>query len=385
MNIKITDSIKYIGVDDKDLDLFEGQYVVPNGVSYNSYLIKDEKIAVLDTVDSRATDTWLEKLDGELEGKKVDYLVVSHLEPDHSYNIKLLCEKYPDMKLIGNQKTFAFLPQFFNIDEFEKRKVLVNDGDEIVLGQHTLKFAMAPMVHWPEVMVTYEKKEKVLFSADAFGKFGTLDIAEEWESEARRYYFNIVGKYGIQVQALLNKATELEIKMICPLHGPILDKNIEYYVDMYNTWSQYIPEEDGILIVAASMHGNTFEAMKELKRMLIEKSDKEVKLIDLVREDLSKVISQAFKYKTLVLAAPTYNAELFPLMEHFLRELKGKGYKNRKIAFVENGTWAPMANKLMMDIVTQMKDMEVVMPQVTIRTKLNEETRQKLEELAEVL
>ncbi len=385
MNIKITDSIKYIGVDDKDLDLFEGQYVVPNGVSYNSYLIKDEKIAVLDTVDSRATDTWLEKLDGELEGKKVDYLVVSHLEPDHSYNIKLLCEKYPDMKLIGNQKTFAFLPQFFNIDEFEKRKVLVNDGDEIVLGQHTLKFAMAPMVHWPEVMVTYEKKEKVLFSADAFGKFGTLDIAEEWESEARRYYFNIVGKYGIQVQALLNKATELEIKMICPLHGPILDKNIEYYVDMYNTWSQYIPEEDGILIVAASMHGNTFEAMKELKRMLIEKSDKEVKLIDLVREDLSEVISQAFKYKTLVLAAPTYNAELFPLMEHFLRELKGKGYKNRKIAFVENGTWAPMANKLMMDIVTQMKDMEVVMPQVTIRTKLNEETRQKLEELAEVL
>ena len=383
MKVEITNAIKYIGVDDKKIDLFESQYVVPNGVSYNSYLIKDEKNVVMDTVDKRATDEWVKNLENELQGEAVDYLVISHLEPDHSYNIKLLCEKYPAMKLIGNAKTFALLPQFFSIDNLEDRKVVVSEGEEINFGKHTLKFFMAPMVHWPEVMVSYEETEKILFSADGFGKFGTLDTDEDWTCEARRYYFNIVGKYGVQVQTLLHKAATLDIKMICPLHGPILKENLGYYINKYDVWSRYQAEDDGVFIAYASIHGNTEIAAKKIAEILKEKGAKKVAITDLSRDDMAEAVEDAFRYDKIILASSTYNNGIFVPMEQFLNLLKSKNFQNRKIGIIENGTWAPAAAKNMVDVLNTMKAITIVEPKVTIKTTVKEENIKILEELAE--
>ncbi len=379
----ISNNIIYIGADDKTIDLFEGQYVVPNGISYNSYLIKDEKNVVMDTIDRRKTDEWLENLEKALDGQKVDYLVISHLEPDHAYNIGVLAEKYPDMKLIGNMKTFAFLPQFFSIENLDERKIVVSEGDEINIGKHTLQFFMAPMVHWPEVMVTYEKTEKIVFSADGFGKFGTLDTEEDWTCEARRYYFNIVGKYGVQVQDLLKKLSTLDVKMICPLHGPILKENLEYYIGKYDVWSSYKPEDDGVFIAYSSIHGNTADAARELAEILKCKGAKKVSMADLTRDDMAEAVEDAFRYDKIILASSSYNFGVFPPMEQFLHHLLGKNYQNRKIGLVENGTWAPTAAKCMKDILDKMKDITICSPVVTIKSTLNEESRKKLEELAD--
>ncbi len=378
----ISKDIIYIGADDKEIDLFESQYIVPNGISYNSYLIKDEKNVVMDTIDKRKTEKWLANLEKALAGEKTHYLVISHLEPDHAYNIELLSRKYPEMKLIGNEKTFAFLPQFFDIPDLETRKIIVKEGDEISIGTHTLQFFMAPMVHWPEVMVTYEKTEKIVFSADGFGKFGSLDTEEDWDCEARRYYFNIVGKYGLQVQALLKKLATLDVKMICPLHGPILKENLGHYIEKYNIWSSYQPEDDGILIAYASIHGNTADAVRELAQMLETKGAKKVSLTDLARDDMAEAIEDAFRYDKMIVAASSYNFGVFPPMEQFLHHLSGKNYQNRKIGIVENGTWAPTAGRCMRDILETMKDVKICDTQVTIRSRLNEESRGKLEELA---
>lgn len=382
-DITISKDIIYVGADDKDIDLFESQYVVPKGISYNSYLIKDEKNVVMDTIDKRKTDEWMQKLENALAGEKPDYLVISHLEPDHAYNIERLAKKYPEMKLIGNEKTFAFLPQFFEIPDLEARKIVVKEGDELAIGNHTLQFFMAPMVHWPEVMVTYEKTEKILFSADGFGKFGSLDTDEDWTCEARRYYFNIVGKYGMQVQALLKKLAGLEIKMICPLHGPLLKENLAFYIQKYDIWSSYEPEDDGVLIAYASIHGNTADSAHELAQILEEKGAKKVVLTDLARDDMAEAISNAFRYDKIILAASSYNFGVFPPMEQFLRHLAGKNYQNRKIGIVENGTWAPTAGKCMKEIVETMKNITICDTIVTIRSRLNEESRTKLEALAE--
>ena len=377
----ISNAIKYIGVDDKEIDLFEGQYIVPNGISYNSYLIKDEKIAVLDTVDRRKSDEWFNNLITELDGKEPDYLVVLHMEPDHSYNVGALAQKYPNMKIVGNAKTFEYMQQFFEISNLEERKVIVTEATELCLGEHTLQFFMAPMVHWPEVMVAYEKTEKIVFAADGFGKFGTLDTEEDWTCEARRYYFNIVGKYGAQVQALLKKLSTLDVKMICPLHGPILKENLEFYIDKYDIWSKYEPEDDGVFIVYASVYGNTKEAMEELAEILREKGAKKVAISDLTKEDFAEAIEDAFRYDKIVFAAPTYNAGLFPVMEHLLRELSEKNYQNKKIGLVENGTWAPMAAKKMKEIIATMKNMTVCDNVVTIKSKLSKDSRKQMKEL----
>lgn len=381
--MKITEDIIYIGADDKTIDLFEGQYVVPNGISYNSYLIKDEKNVIMDTIDKRKSKEWLENLAKALEGQSPDYLVVSHMEPDHAFNIGEIANKYPEMKIIGNQKTFVMLKQFFNIPNLEERKVEVKEGEEINIGKHTLQFFMAPMVHWPEVMVTYEKTEKIVFSADGFGKFGTLDVKEEWIEEARRYYFNIVGKYGAQVQALLKKLATLDVKMICPLHGPILKENLEYYIDKYNTWSSYTPEEDGILIAYASIYGNTANVAKKLAEKLEQKGEKKVILKDLARDDMADAIEDAFRYDKIILAASSYNMGVFPPMEQFLNQLKAKNYQNRKIGIIENGTWAPSAGKCMKDIISNMKDITIYEPTITIMSTLNEENKVQLEKLVD--
>lgn len=380
--MKITEDIIYIGADDKTIDLFEGQYVVPNGISYNSYLIKDEKNVIMDTVDKRKTEEWLKNLEQALGNKKPYYLVVSHMEPDHAYNIGEIASKYPEMKIVGNQKTFVMLKQFFNIPNLEERKVEVKEGTEINIGKHTLQFFMAPMVHWPEVMVTYEKTEKIVFSADGFGKFGTLDVEEEWIEEARRYYFNIVGKYGAPVQALLKKLSTLDVKMICPLHGPVLKENLGYYIDKYNTWSSYAPEDYGVLIAYASIYGNTANVARKLAEILENKGAKKVVLKDLARDDMAYVIEDAFRYDKIVLAASSYNMGIFPPMEHFLNQLKGKNYQKRKIGIIENGTWAPSAGKCMKDIISNMKDITIYEPTITIMSTLNEETSIKLDELA---
>ena len=377
----ISNAIKYIGVDDKEIGLFEGQYIVPNGISYNSYLIKDEKIAVLDTVDRRKSDEWFDNLITELDGKEPDYLVVLHMEPDHSYNVGALAQKYPNMKIVGNAKTFEYMQQFFEISNLEERKVIVTEATELCLGEHTLQFFMAPMVHWPEVMVAYEKIEKIVFAADGFGKFGTLDTEEDWTCEARRYYFNIVGKYGAQVQALLKKLSTLDVKMICPLHGPILKENLEFYINKYDIWSKYEPEDDGVFIAYVSVYGNTKEAMEELAEILREKGAKKVAISDLTIEDFAEAIEDAFRYDKIIFAAPTYNAGLFPVMERLLRELSEKNYQNKKIGLVENGTWAPMAAKKMKEIIATMKNMTVCDNVVTIKTRLTEYSRKQMEEL----
>ena len=379
----ISEDIIYIGADDKDLDLFESQYIVPNGISYNSYLILDKKIAVMDTIDKRKTNEWLDNLDKALNGRIPDYLVVSHMEPDHAANIKNLIDKYPNIKIVSNNKVFSFIPQFFDISDLEERKIEVKEGDTLSLGKHTLQFIMAPMVHWPEVMMEYEQTEKILFSADAFGKFGALDADEDWDCEARRYYFNIVGKYGMQVQAVLKKAATLDIKTICPLHGPILKENLEHYIEQYNTWSSYKPESDGIFIACSSIHGNTMNAAKELKEILEKKGAKKVVLSDLSREDWAECVEDAFRYGKVILMSSTYNMGIFTPMEQFLHHLKTKNYQNRIVGIVENGTWAPNAAKCMKEILETMKDITIIEPVVTIKSTLNENTKKQLEILAE--
>ena len=383
MDNKITDSIIYIGVDDKDIDLFESQYIVPNGVSYNSYVIMDEKIAIMDTADARVTDKWFENLNKALGDRKPDYLIVSHMEPDHASNIQKAAETYPDMKIVGNAKTFPMMEQFFDID-LTDRKVVVAEGDKLSLGEHELTFVMAPMVHWPEVMMEYESKDKVIFSADGFGKFGALDTDEDWACEARRYYFNIVGKYGAQVQAVLKKAAGLDISIICPLHGPILKENLGYYIDKYNTWSSYEPEDEGILVACASIHGNTKKAAEELAEKL-KATGVKVAFTDLCRDDMAEAVEDAFRYDRLVLCTCTYDAGIFPPMEDFLHHLKAKAYQKRKVAFMENGTWAPTAAKQMKAIVEGFKNIEIIEPVVTIKSTLNDNSRAQMDELVQNL
>lgn len=380
----ISESIKYIGVDDRETDLFEGQYIIPNGVSYNSYVIFDEKIAVMDTVDKIATDKWVENLEKALNGKAPDYLVISHMEPDHASNVKLFAEKYPNAKLVGNAKTFAYMPQFFNLNA-DDRKVVVKEGDTLELGQHTLTFIMAPMVHWPEVMVAYDSKDKVLFSADGFGKFGALDADEDWTCEARRYYFNIVGKYGAQVQALLKKTASLDIQTICPLHGPILNENLSYYIDKYDIWSSFRPEDKGVMIAYGSMHGNTKQAALELKALLEERGVQKVAVADLTRDDMAEAIEDAFRYDRLVVACPTYDGALFPAVEDFLYHLKIKNYQSRRVALIENGTWAPMAGKKMKEYFEGMKNITLCDTAVTVKSTLNEASAEQLKALADEL
>lgn len=382
--VTISDAVRYVGVNDKDIDLFESQYIVPNGVSYNSYVILDDKIAVMDTVDARKTDEWLGNLEAELGGKSPDYLIISHLEPDHSGSIQAVTEKYPEMKLVGNSKVFAMLPQFFDLD-VEGKKVVVAEGDTLELGSHTLTFVMAPMVHWPEVMVEYESSEKILFSADAFGKFGTLDTDEDWACEARRYYFNIVGKYGAQAAALLNKAAGLEIEKICPLHGPVLQENLEYYIGKYKVWSSYESENDGVLIAFGSIHGNTGKAAKKLGEILEAKGAKKVVVSDLSREDMAEVIEDAFRYDKLVLACATYDGGLFPVMQDLLYHLGHKNFQNKKVAFMENGSWGPMANKKMREAVEGMKKMTLCDHMVTIKSVMKDSDLAQMEALAEEL
>lgn len=380
----ITDSIVYVGVDDKTIDLFESQYIVPNGVSYNSYVILDDKIAVMDTVDARASEAWLANLKAVLADRCPDYLIVSHMEPDHAANIQTLAELYPQMKIVGNAKTFTMISQFFAAD-LSDRAVTVKEGEELTLGSHTLQFFMAPMVHWPEVMVTYEQSEKVLFSADGFGKFGALDAEEDWTCEARRYYFNIVGKYGAQVQALLKKAAALDIRTICPLHGPILKENLGFYLNLYQTWSSYEPEEEGIFIACASIHGNTAKAAEQLAAVLREKGAKKVVVADLAREDMAECVEDAFRYSHLVTAAATYDGGIFPCMEEFLHHLKAKNYQKRTVGILENGSWAPAAAKGMKAILEGMKNITICEPVVSIRSTLKEADLSALNELADSL
>lgn len=380
----ITDSVIYVGCDDTTLDLFESQYVVPNGISYNSYLIMDEKVCLMDTVDKRASDEWLENVKTALNGRTIDYLVVQHMEPDHAANIQRIAEVYPEMKIVGNAKTFTMYNQFFNLD-ISDRTITVKEGDTLSLGTHTLTFMMAPMVHWPEVMVSYESSEKLLFSADGFGKFGALSADEDWACEARRYYFNIVGKYGAQVQALLKKAAALDIRTICPLHGPILTENLGYYIDKYNTWSSYEPEDKGIFIAYASIHGNTADAAKQLKELLESKGAPKVSIADLSRDDMAEAVEDAFRYDRLVLACSTYDGGLFPCMEEFISHLKAKNYQKRTVGFIENGTWAPMAAKLMKTSLESMKNITVLEPTVTIKSSLKGEIPESMQQLADAL
>jgi flavorubredoxin len=383
--VKISENIVYIGADDKDIDLFESQYDVPNGMAYNSYAILDEKVCIMDTADQRVSDIWLANVKKVLGDRKADYLVVQHVEPDHSGNIAKLMAEYPDMKVVGNAKTFTMLGQFFNIPDIGERSVIVKEGDTLELGSHTLKFFMTPMVHWPEVMMTYEVSEGAFFSADAFGKFGTLDTDEDWACEARRYYFNIVGKYGAQVQAVLKKAAALDIKMILPLHGPILTENLGYYIDLYNTWSSYEPENKGIFIACASIHGNTLAAAEKLKEMLEARGAEKVSLSDITRDDQAEAVEDAFRYDRLVLMSSSYDGGVFPPMEELLMHLRDKTYRNRKIAIVENGSWAPSAARVIKGYVEKFKDITLVEPVVTIKSALNAESEKALEELADAL
>lgn len=381
-NITISESIKYIGVDDTTLDLFESQYIVPHGVSYNSYLILDEKIAVMDTVDARKTKEWFDNLDKELKERVPDYLIVSHLEPDHSANIQLFTEKYKEAKLVLSAKAKAMLPQFFNIEGLDERCIVVKEGEELDLGNHHLKFIMAPMVHWPEVMVEYETTEKVLFSADGFGKFGALSHDEDWACEARRYYFNIVGKYGAPVQTLLKKASTLDIKIICPLHGPILKDNLGYYIDKYQIWSSYQSEDEGVLVASASIHGNTKEVALKVVDLLKEKGVK-VAFTDLTRDDMAEAVEDAFRYSKMILAGATYDGGVFSPMEDFLHRLQHKGYQNKTVGLIENGSWVPLANKVMKDMLTPMKNITICENTVTIKSTYKDENQEAINQLVE--
>lgn len=384
MKVIKSDSVKYIGVDDRSIGLFESQYTVPNGISYNSYLILDDKVAVMDTVDARGMEEWEKNLKSELAGRKVDYLVISHLEPDHAGSICRLTKLYPDVMLVGNAKTFSMLPQFFDIP-LDGKTITVKEGDTLELGSHTLSFYMAPMVHWPEVMVTYESSERILFSADAFGKFGALDTDEDWACEARRYYFNIVGKYGIPVQTLLKKTAGLDISVICPLHGPVLDDNLGYYIGLYDTWSSYKPENKGVLIACASIHGNTLEAANKLAEIIRSKGEEKVIVSDLAREDMAEVIEDAFRYDRMIVAAASYDGGVFPCMQDFLNHLASKAYQNRIVGIMENGSWGPTAARTMKAMLEPMKNVTVIEPSVTIKSTLKAENMPALEALAEAI
>lgn len=378
----ISDAIKYIGVDDTDIGLFESQYVVPNGVSYNSYVIIDEKTAVMDTVDERKTSEWLDNLSNALAGRSVDYLIVSHLEPDHSGSIKEFTEKYPEAKIVLSAKALAMLPQFFEIENLQARSIAVKEGEELNLGTHTLKFVMAPMVHWPEVMVEYEETEKILFSADGFGKFGALSAEEEWTDEARRYFINIVGKYGVQVQTLLKKAAALDIQTICPLHGPILKDNLGFYIGKYLTWSSYEPEEDGVLVACASIHGNTKAAAEKMVEVLRANGASKVVFMDLTRDDMAEAVADAFRYGKIILAAASYDAGVFPPMEDFLHRLVHKNLQKRTFGLIENGSWAPCAARGMKGILEGMKEVNVCENVVSIKSTMKDTDVAKMEELA---
>lgn len=379
----ITEDIKYIGVNDHSVDLFEGQYAVPNGMAYNSYVIVDEKIAVMDTCDRNFYDEWMANLESALDGRTPDYLIVSHMEPDHSANIARFLEKYPESTVVASRMAFAMIKQFFGCD-YSDRRLIVGEGDALSLGKHTLNFVTAPMVHWPEVIVTYDSYDKVLFSADGFGKFGALDCDEDWACEARRYYIGIVGKYGVQVQSLLKKAAKLDIKTICPLHGPVLTENLGYYINLYNTWSSYTPENEGVLIAYASVYGNTKAAAEKLKDMLEAKGEKVV-ITDLARSDMAEAVEDAFRYSKLCLATVTYNAEIFPFMREFINHLTERGYQNRTVAIIENGSWAPQAAKTIKAMLADMKNLTFIDPVVTIKSALNDESMAKLKELSEKL
>lgn len=379
----ITDDILYIGVNDKDIDLFEGQYIVPNGMSYNSYIILDDKIAVMDTVDQRKKETYLANLEAALDGRSPDYLVISHVEPDHASSVKTFLEKFPTTQLVGNAKTFQMLAQYFDLD-FDS-VLTVKEGDTLSLGKHELHFIMTPMVHWPEVMFTYDSFARVLFSADAFGKFGSLDTKEDWTCEARRYYFNIVGKFGAPVQNVLKKAAALDIQMICPLHGPVLTENLDFYLDKYRIWSSYEPESEGVFIAYASLHGNTAYAVEKLKGLLTDKGCPKVAVADLARDDMAEALEDAFRYGKIVLAASSYNGGAMPFMEDFLHHLKGKNYQNRTVALIENGSWAPSAIRTMTEILSQMKDISILDTSITIRGAVKEETLRELASLADAL
>ena len=381
-DMTISKDIAYIGASDMKIKLFEGQYILEKGMSYNSYLIKDEKNVILDTIDEKLTDIWLENIEKNLGSEGLDYLIISHMEPDHSYNIEVLAKKYPNMKLVGNQMTFNILSNFFNIDLTE-RKIVVKEGDILDIGKHKLQFFMAPMVHWPEVMVTYEQTEKIVFSADGFGKFGAIEIEDEWDCEARRYYFGIVGKYGVQVQTLLKKLSTLDVKMICPLHGPILKENLEYYINKYNIWSSYEPEKEGVYIACSSIYGNTLKVVNKIADILKQKGIENVVIGDLTKEDWAEAVEDAFKYSKLIVASSSYNAGLFPPMEHFLNALKERNYQKRKIGIIENGSWAPSAGKCIKNILNEMKDLEVIDKIVTIKSRMKENNISELEKLAE--
>jgi flavorubredoxin len=378
----ISEAVKYIGADDTTLDLFESQYQIPNGVSYNSYVILDEKVAVMDTIDERKTDEWFANLENVLNGRNVDYLVISHLEPDHAANIKRAADRFPDAKLVLSVKAKAMLPQFFDIAHLEERCITVKEGDTLELGTHKLHFVMAPMVHWPEVMVEYEETEKILFSADGFGKFGALSAEEEWADEARRYFINIVGKYGVQVQGLLKKAAALDIKTICPLHGPILKENLEYYIGKYLTWSSYEPEEDGVLVACASIHGNTKTAAEKMVEVLRANGASKVVFMDLTRDDMAEAVADAFRYGKIILAAASYDGGIFPPMEDFLHRLAHKNLQKRTFGLIENGSWAPCAARGMKGILEGMKEVNVCENVVSIKSTMKDTDISKMEELA---
>ena len=382
--MKITNDIRYVGVNDHQVDLFEGQYVVPNGMAYNSYVILDEKVAVMDTVDRNFTHQWLDNIQAVLAGRKPDYLVIQHMEPDHSANIANFLKVYPDATVVSSAKAFTMMKQFFG-DDYADRRIVVGEGSTLTLGKHTLAFVTAPMVHWPEVIVTYDSYDKVLFSADGFGKFGALDAEEAWDDVARRYYFNIVGKYGPQVQSVLKKAAGLDIRAICPLHGPVLKEDLGHYLDKYNIWSSYGVESEGVFIACASIHGHTAAAMEKLAEILKAKGCPKVAMADLTRDDTAKALENAFRYGKVVLAASSYNAGVMPAMEDFLHHLKGKNYQKRTVALVENGSWAPTAARTMREILGQTKDITVVEPAVTIRGALKDSDLPALEALADAI
>ncbi len=381
--MQITNDIKYIGVNDHNVDLFEGQYVVPNGMAYNSYVIIDEKIAVMDTADAHFKDEWMANLKAALDGRNPDYLVVSHMEPDHSANIAEFLKEYPDAKVVATRVAFTMMGQFFG-DDYASRRIVAAEGSTLKLGKHTLTFYTAPMVHWPEVMVTYDSTDKVLFSADGFGKFGALDAEEDWACEARRYYIGIVGKFGPQVQALLKKASALDIAIICPLHGPVLTENLGYYIGLYNTWSSYGVESEGVVIAYTSVYGHTKEAALKLAKMLEDKGEK-VTVHDLARTDMAEAVEDAFRYGRLVLATTTYNTEIFPFMREFINHLTERGYCNRKVGIIENGSWAPMAAKVIKGMLEGSKNLEIVEPVVTIKSALNAASEEALARLADAI
>ena len=382
---EVTKDIKYIGVDDTDLDLFESQYIIPNGISYNSYIILDEKVAVMDTVDSRKEAEWLEKLAAALAGRQPDYLVVQHMEPDHTGSITAFMERYPEAKIVASARAIQMMPQFFEGVDFSANTIAVQEGETLSLGAHTLQFFAAPMVHWPEVIVTYDQADKVLFSADGFGKFGALAADEEWACEARRYYFNICGKYGAQVQALLKKAATLDIECICPLHGPILKENLGYYIGLYDTWSSYGVETEGIFIAYASIHGGTAVAAHKLAEILRAKGAPKVSVADLSRDDMAEAVEDAFRMDRLVVAAASYDGGVFPVMHDFLHHLQIKSYQKRKVGIIENGSWAPCAARVMRSMLETMKDVEIVEPVVTIRSRMKQTDIPLLENLADAL